>query len=125
MKWGGRRRQAADSHSLPPDAPAADHDAMFASALELIQSGQVDAAFSLLKPLADVGISEAAVLVGAYLVGNGDYEAAEPLLRGLAAQGDPECMYQLGSISRKGDKDEAVARRWFLGEASQAHARSR
>jgi TPR repeat protein len=97
---------------------------MMASALELIQSGQVDEAFSLLKPLADAGISEAAVLVGVFLVGNGDYDAAEPLLRGLAAQGDPECMYQLGSISRARDKDEAVARRWFLGGASQAHARS-
>jgi TPR repeat protein len=121
MKWGGRRRQAADSHILPPDA---DPDAMFASALELIQSGQEDAGLRLLKPLADAGISEAAVIVGVILVGNGDYDAAEPLLRGLAAQGNPECMYQLGSLSRKRDKDEAAARRWFLGGASLAHTPS-
>lgn len=121
MKWVRGRRRAADSNSLPPEA---DPDALFASALELIESGQEDAAVSLLKPLADAGLSEAAVLVGVYLVGQGNYDAAEPLLRGLAAQGDAECMYQLGSISRTRDHDEAAARRWFLGGASQAHSRS-
>jgi TPR repeat protein len=90
----------------------------------MINSGQEDAAFRLLMPLADAGISEAAVLVGAYLVQRGNYDEAEPLLRGAAAQGDAESMYQLASISRGRDNDEAAARRWYLGGASQAHTLS-
>jgi TPR repeat protein len=120
MKWGRRHRARNNRNSLPPDA---DPDAIFASAAELMKSGREDAGWELLTQLADTGHRDATVLVSLEFLSHGNYDAAEPGLRGLAAQGDAEGMYLLGSISRGRDKDEAAACRWFLGGASRADPR--
>jgi TPR repeat protein len=52
----------------------------------------------------------------------GQFDAAEPTLRALAAQDDPRAMYFLGGICRMRDRDEAAARRWFTRGASLGNA---
>jgi TPR repeat protein len=120
MKWPWRRSETGGGDSLPLDG---NPDEVYARGIELIDSGRKGAGIQLLTRLAATGHRQATIVISLDYLQRGDYDAAEPRLRNLAAQGDSEGMYLLGTISRARDKDEAAARRWFLGGGSWAHPR--
>jgi TPR repeat protein len=89
--------------------------------MELTESGAQNEALQLLTPLAASGNAEARLLIAALHLDRREFDAAEPLLRDLAAQEDTAAMYYLGAICRMRDRDEAAARRWFRSGADRGH----
>lgn len=88
-------------------------------------------ALDLLRPAADEGDTEAAMLLGTvYLYGNGiqpDYDAARRYLEMAAKDGRRDALYNLGSIHDKAigvPRDTRQAIRWFSLAADQRDAQA-
>lgn len=88
-------------------------------AMDLFEAGRDDEAVQRLRPVAEAGDQDARLMLGAWHFEQGDFGAAEPLLRGVAAEGQATAMYLLGAISRGYHHDEETARRWFRAGAAR------